>query len=98
MKMAIHIMFSSVLIFSILAPSVLNLCIEDKEVIALMDTSEDEKQEKTEKELEEKILQFDFLADENSFLIPKKKVAVCYLENNIDFSLEINLPPPKVLV
>lgn len=101
MKPTIHFLFSMVLIFSILAPSVLNLYVADEEAIVLMDTSEEEKQEKqekTEKEVEEKILQLGFFSKENAILSLESRVDVPYLKNHINFSLEIKLPPPKTLV
>lgn len=98
MKTISHFLFAVVLIFSILAPPAMNLFMAEDDVIVLMDTSEEEKREKTEKELEEKILQFDFLSSQTSIVFSKRKVAVRYLENNVDFALEINLPPPKQLV
>jgi hypothetical protein len=45
-KSFIHIILATVLIFSILAPTVFNLCSET-DTIVLLDTTEEEKPEKT---------------------------------------------------
>ena len=71
LKSFIHIMLSTVLIFSILAPSVFSLCAET-DAIVLLDASEKEKSEKAEKELEEKVLNLYTLNNKSTFTFKKR--------------------------
>ncbi len=90
-------MLSSVLIFSILAPSVINLCSET-DAIVLLETSEEEKSEKAEKELEEKVLNLNTLNKKLSFSHKKKAANSFYLDSNTDHTLNVLVPPPKQII
>ncbi len=94
LKSFIYIILSTVLIFSILAPSVINLCSET-EAIVLLETSEEEKSEKAEKELEEKVLNLYSLNKKLSFYLKKKAANPFYLDSNTDHTLKVLVPPPK---
>jgi len=87
-------MFATVLIFSILAPSVSSLCFET-DAIVLLDTSEEEKSKKTEKDLEEKILNLYTLKNKSTFSLKKRATNLIYLESSIDHTLKVLLPPPE---
>ena len=90
-------MLSSVLIFSILAPSVINLLTET-ESFAFVDTTEEEKSEKLEKEIEEKIIQFSY-SDINSLeSLIKNTSFYYYIENNSNHYSKIVLPPPEHII
>ena len=93
-KSFIHIIFASVLIFSILAPTVFNLCFET-DTIVLLDSTEEEKSEKTEKDIEEKIINYYTLNDKSLSFLKKRTAQLIYLESNIDYTLKVLLPPPK---
>ncbi len=97
LKSFVFIMLSSVLIFSILAPSVINLLTET-ESFAFVDTTEEEKSEKLEKEIEEKIIQLSY-ADINSFQsLIKNSSFYYYIENNSNHYSKIVLPPPEHII
>ena len=93
-KSCIYILLKTVLIFSILAPSVFSLCSEI-DTIVLLDTTEEDKPEKTEKDIEEKILHLYALNNKSTFSIKKRVTHLMYLESNIDHTLKVLLPPPK---
>ncbi len=90
-------MLSTVLIFSILAPSVFSLCAET-DAIVLLDASEKEKSEKAEKELEEKVLNLYTLNNKSTFTFKKRTTNSFYLESNTDHTLKVLLPPPEQLI
>jgi hypothetical protein len=93
-KSFIHIILATVLIFSILAPTVFNLCSET-DTIVLLDSTEEEKSEKTEKDIDEKIINFYTLNDKSLFFLKKRTAQLIYLESNIDHTLKVLLPPPE---
>ena len=92
-KSCIYILLKTVLIFSILAPSVFSLCSEI-DTIVLLDTTEEDKPEKIEKEIEEKILHLYTLNNKSTFSLKKRATHLIYLESN-DHTLKVLLPPPK---
>lgn len=98
LKSTVYILLSSILIFSILAPSVLNL-LSETESFVLLDTTEEEKSEKTEKtEKEEKILQYSF-SDIDSLLSEKVNSSVFhYLETHTNHFSKVILPPPEHII
>ncbi len=97
LKSFIYITLAIVLIFSILAPSVFSLCSET-DAIVLLDTTEEEKSEKVEKELEEKILNL-YTSDNKSTISLKKRSTIqFYLEFNMDHTLKVLLPPPEHII
>lgn len=93
-KSGIYILLKTVLIFSILAPSVFSLCSEIGTIV-LVDTTEEDKPEKTEKDIEEKILPIYTLNNKSTFFLKKRATHLMYLESNIDYTLKVLLPPPK---
>jgi hypothetical protein len=93
-KTCVHILLATVLIFSILVPSVFSLCSET-DTIVLLDTAEEEKPEKTEKDVVEKILNIYTLNNKSTFSLKKRAAHIIYLESNIDHTLKVLLPPPK---
>ncbi|MDA9341797.1 hypothetical protein OAD06_03325 [Flavobacteriaceae bacterium] len=82
------------MIFSILAPTVFNLCSET-DTIVLLDSTEEEKSEKTEKDIEEKIINYYTLNDKSLSFLKKRTAQLIYLESNIDYTLKVLLPPPE---
>ena len=95
LKSIIYIILSTVFIFSILAPSVINLY-SNADTIVLLDTTEEEKSEKTEKDIEEKIINFYNLNDKSTSFFKKRTAQLIYLESNIDHTLKVLLPPPEL--
>jgi hypothetical protein len=83
------------LTFSILAPSVINLCFETS-VIVLLDTNDEEKSEKVEKNIEDKILTIIELVDTSNLIYIKKSRIQHYLESNSDYTIQVFLPPPEL--
>lgn len=90
-------MLSAVLIFSILAPSVINLCSETDAII-LVENSEEEKSEKTEKNLDEKVLNLYTLHKKLSFSLKKNATNQFYLDSETDHTLKVLVPPPKQFI
>ena len=102
LKSFVYIMLSSVLIFSILAPSVVNLLTETDTYI-YNDTTEKEKSEKSEKDIEEKIIQLSYslnaLIKQSSFYFDFwDKAYYYYIENNSNHYSKIVLPPPEHII
>ena len=87
-------MLSSVLIFSILAPSVISIFTETESFVFL-DTSEEEKTEKIEKDIEEKILQYSSPTLNTSVSIKENKIVFYCLEDHTDHYSKIIIPPPR---
>jgi peptidoglycan hydrolase CwlO-like protein len=94
LKSFVYIMLSSVLIFSILAPSVVNLLTETDTYI-YNDTTEKEKSEKSEKDIEEKIIQLSYSLNA---LIKQSSFYYYYIENNSNHYSKIVLPPPEHII
>ena len=95
-KSFIYITLSAVLVFSILAPSVINLCLET-DAIVLFDTT-DEKTEKVEKNLEDKILNFYSQLNLASAIFNNEANFQRYLDFNTDYTLSVLLPPPEFTI
>lgn len=97
LKSFIYILLSTVLIISILAPSVINLCSET-DAIVLLENSEEKKSEKAEKDIEEKVLNFYTLHKKLSFSLKKKAAISFYLDSKTDHTLKVMVPPPKQFI
>jgi hypothetical protein len=54
-----------------------------------------EKSEKTEKDIEEKIINYYTLNDKSLSFLKKRTAQLIYLESNIDYTLKVLLPPPE---
>lgn len=95
LKKISHLFLSLVLSISILAPSVYLLFSSETEIVVLMDTSEKEKEGKSEIDLEEKILQ-DLASSANlEQMIPKKTSSTYYLETQSSHLADVLDPPPE---
>ena len=89
------------LIFSILAPSVITLVDRDCAIAALVDNSEEEK--KPEKESEKKFSEKDLFLGQietsgNYSVQGKNSVQKGYILKHSDYKAEILLPPPEQLI
>ena len=96
LKSFVYIMLSSVLIFSILAPLVINLLTET-DTYVYIETTEKEKSEKSEKDIEEKIIQLSY-SDIDSLNALINKSSFYYIENNSNHYSKIVLPPPEHII
>ncbi len=97
LKSIVYVILSSILIFSILAPSVINLLTETESYVFVEKTDE-EKTEKLEKDIEEKILQNSF-SDIDSLLSENLITTVFYyIENNSNHYSRIVIPPPDYII
>ena len=93
-KAIVHISLISLLIFSILAPSFIEL-ISDIEMVEIADINDKEKKEKLEKDIEEKIIQYLEL-EENIDLSNKNNNRIFYyLKKHANMLFEITSPPPE---
>jgi len=89
------------LIFSILAPSLIPLLDNDYDIIVLMDNNEEEKskEKESEKKFDEKNLFLSsFTSSDSMFFQNPNQGCNRYLFSNSDFKVEILLPPPRKLV
>jgi len=93
-----HILFSIVLIFSILGPSITKLCNSDLQAIVIVDSSEEDKSGKSEKVVDEKILQNSTVYPKDTFFIQKKTGFDQYLDTVSNYDSKILLPPPKHII
>ncbi|RDY59673.1 hypothetical protein [Flagellimonas nanhaiensis] len=89
------------LIFSILAPSIITLVDRDCAIVALVDKNDEEK--KQDKESEKKFSEKDLFlgkieTSSNYFLQGKKSVQKGYILKHSDYKAEILLPPPEQLI
>lgn len=97
LKSIVYVILSSILIFSILAPSVINLLTETESYVFVEKTDE-EKTEKLEKDIEEKILQNSF-SDIDSLLSENLNTTFFYyIENNSNHYSKIVIPPPEYTI
>ena len=97
LKKISHLFLALVVSVSILAPSVYGLFSPEMEIVVFMDTSEKEKEGKSEIDLEEKILQ-DLAASGNlEQLIPKNTSNIHYLETKSSHLADVLDPPPEHL-
>ena len=67
----------------------------ETDTIVLLDSTEEEKSEKTEKDIEEKIINYYTLNDKSLSSLKKRAAQLIYLESNIDYTLKVLLPPPE---
>jgi hypothetical protein len=88
---------SSVLIFSILAPPIINLLSETESFVYIEKTDE-EKTEKIEKDIEEKIIQFSNSNLKLSNSLNKNNSVFYYIENISNHYSKIVLPPPEHII
>ncbi len=101
LKTIAHPLICLMLIFSILAPSIIPLLDKECAVAVLLDTNNDE--EKKEKESEKKFGEKDLFAGpfdmNNGFFFQLTEIENTeYLLFNTDYKAEIVLPPPEKLV
>ena len=68
------------------------------DAIVLVENSEEEKSEKTEKNLDEKVLNLYTLHKKLSFSLKKKAANPFYLDSNTDYTLKVLVPPPKQII
>ena len=85
------------MIFSILAPSVISILTETESFVFL-ETSEEEKTEKIEKEIEEKILQNSLPILNKSLSLKENKLVFYCLEDHTDHYSKVILPPPEQII
>lgn len=93
-------LISLVLIFSVLAPSIMPLMDKDSAIVILMDNNEEEKsnEKESEKKFSEKDLFLNHFAVNGSFFIQSNESEdTGYLFLISDFKAEILLPPPENL-
>ncbi|MEM9647097.1 MAG: hypothetical protein AAF969_01355 [Bacteroidota bacterium] len=96
-----HPLVCLMLIFSILAPSVVPLVDKDCAVAVLLDTNEEEKskEKESEKKFNEKDLFLNQYAVNGSVFIQfQESETIEYLLLNSDFQGEIVLPPPQKFI
>lgn len=89
------------LIFSILAPSLIPLLDNDYDIVVLIDNNEEEKskEKESEKKFDEKDLFLNSFASSDSMFFQKtNQDCNRYLFSNSDFKAEILLPPPRKLI
>lgn len=96
-KSFVYIILSSVLIFSILAPSVISILTETESFVFL-ETSEEEKTEKIEKDIEEKILQYSSPTLNASVSLFEANTVFYCLEDHTDHYSKVILPPPEHII
>ena len=82
------------LIFSILAPSFVEL-ISDIEIVQISDINDKEKKEKKEKNIEEKIIQQTELDKNLDFSNKNNNWNIYYLKKHTNFLFDVISPPPE---
>ncbi|UOB19221.1 hypothetical protein [Abyssalbus ytuae] len=96
LKFFIHILFSLVLSFSILAPSVVNLFNGEEKYVFINDANDDENKTEYKTNLEEKdLISYDIFNFFINFEKEKNKVSGLYIPSHSDLELKIILPPPE---
>lgn len=101
MKAIAHPLICFLLIFSILAPSILPLVIKDCPIAILLDTSDEEKKKdkESEKKMGEKDLFYNSNALAQSFFDQNSKAEETgHPSMHSDVMAEILLPPPEKLI
>ncbi len=91
-KSIIHISLTALLVFSILAPSFVEL-ISDIEIVEIADINDKEKKEKLEKDIEEKIIQHTEL-EENLVFSNKNNSNFYYIKKHTNVLFDVLSPPP----
>ena len=89
----IHISLTALLVFSILAPSFVEL-ISDIEIVEIADINDKEKKEKLEKDIEEKIIQHTEL-EENLVFSNKNNRNFYYIKKDTNVLFDVLSPPPE---
>jgi len=97
-KNFLHFLFSIALIFSILGPSISKLYNSDLQAIVFLDSSEEEKSGKTEKDVEEKLLQKIIVYGQVLFFLRNKTEFDQYLDTESNYVSQILLPPPEHMI
>lgn len=94
-------LIAMMLIFSILAPSLIPLLDNDYDIVVLIDNNEEEKskEKESEKKFDEKNLFLNsFASSDSMFFQNLNQGCNRYLFSNSDFKADILLPPPRKLV
>lgn len=91
---------ATMLVISILAPSIEALCTSDYDTVVVMDINEEENnQQESKKDIDEKELFFsNYLFVDYFSQLKNETKNIPFLVSFIDYSLEIVLPPPEYLV
>jgi hypothetical protein len=93
----IHISLTSLLIFSILAPSFIEL-VSDIDMVEIADTNDKENQLKLKKDKEEKIIQYSELEENLDILNKNKNIDFYYLRKHTNmFSDVLSIPPEATI-
>ena len=90
----IHISLTSLLIFSILAPSFIEL-VSDIDIVEIADINDKEKKEKLKKNIEEKIIQHTELEENLDFSNKNNNRFFYYLKKHANILFDIISPPPE---
>lgn len=93
----LHSFFSFMVVFSLLAPSVLPFVNSSEETLMLIDFSEDEQKKEQKKDLEEKEVYFESTNVGDNFDSNESgKMLFGYKETQVEVLTEILLPPPEI--
>ncbi len=90
----IHISLTSLLIFSILAPSFIEL-VSDIDIVEIADINDKEKQQKLKKDIEEKIIKHTELEENLDFSNKNNNWNIYYLKKHTNFLFDVISPPPE---
>ena len=93
----IHISLTSLLIFSILAPSFIEL-VSDIDIVEIADTNDKENQQKLKKDKEEKIIQYSELEENLDFSNKNNNKNFYYLRKHTNMLFEVISPPPEATI
>ena len=93
-KSIIHISLTALLVFSILAPSFVEL-FSDIEMVEIADINDKEKKEKKEKNTEEKIIQQTELDKNLDFSNKNNNRNFYYLKKHTNVLFDVLSPPPE---
>ena len=90
----IHISLTSLLIFSILAPSFIEL-VSDIDIVEIADINDKEKQQKLKKDIEEKIIKHTELEENLDFSNKNNNRNFYYLKKHTNVLFDLISPPPE---
>ena len=93
-KSILHISLTALLVFSILAPSFVEL-ISEIEIVEIADINDNEKKEKLEKDIEEKIIKHTELEENLDFSNKNNNSNFYYLKKHTNVLLDVISPPPE---
>ena len=96
-RFIIHISLTSLLIFSILAPSFIEL-VSDIDMVEIADTNDKENQLKLKKDKEEKIIQYSELEENLDFSNKNNNKNFYYLRKHTNMLFEVISPPPEATI